>query len=275
MANDQRKGILCVDDEENILNALRRLLRKEGYRLLTAPSCSKGLKVLEEEEIQVVISDQRMPEMNGTEFLAKVKEKFPDIIRIVLTGYTDVDSITEAINKGHVYKFFLKPWNDENLKLEIRQAFDQYDLIQANRKLSNKVLEQNEMLKSMNEDLEALVRERTKTLEIQNRALELSRAILEYLPLPVIGVSSEGLVVLVNRQVQALAAPPDWIAVGKSVSECFSDGVKKKMDAVFSTDEMQRVERYRLFEDKYDIEMIPIKGSFQGEGLLMTLRRAI
>jgi response regulator RpfG family c-di-GMP phosphodiesterase len=156
MGEDKQHTVLCVDDEQNILSSLRRLFRKESFRVLTASSGPDGLQRLREEEVHVVISDQRMPGMNGTEFLAQVKEEYPDIIRIVLSGYTDVDSITESINKGHIYKFLLKPWNDENLKLEIRQALDQYELLQTNRRLSNTVLEQNETLKKLNEDLETL-----------------------------------------------------------------------------------------------------------------------
>ena len=133
--NENRHTVLCVDDEKNILQSLKRLLRKEDYRLLTASSGEEGLKVLEENDVHMVISDQRMPEMSGTEFLAALKTKYPDVLRIILSGYTDVDSITESINKGHIYKFLLKPWNDHNLKLEIKQALEQYDLIQANKKL--------------------------------------------------------------------------------------------------------------------------------------------
>ncbi|MEJ2041468.1 MAG: response regulator, partial [Desulfosarcinaceae bacterium] len=136
--------ILCVDDEPNILQALKRLLRREGYRMLTATSGKEALEILSKEEIHLIISDQRMPEMNGTEFLAQVKHAYPDVLRVILTGYTDVDSITESINKGHIYKFFLKPWNDHTLKLEIRQALDQFDLIQANKKLDEKIVEQND-----------------------------------------------------------------------------------------------------------------------------------
>jgi len=160
--NNSPHNVLCVDDEQNMLNALKRLLRPENYTLFTATNCSDGLALLKEHDIHLVISDQRMPEMNGTEFLAQVKADYPDVIRIILTGYTDVDSITESINKGNIYKFFLKPWNDQNLKLEIRQALDQYDLIQANRRLHQKVLEQNKELQEANENLEQLVRDRTK-----------------------------------------------------------------------------------------------------------------
>ena len=138
--SDDQHVVLFVDDEENVLRALKRLLRRDGYRILTASSGKEGLERLAENEVHLVISDQRMPEMSGTEFLAKVKEKYPDVLRICLTGYTEVDAITEAINKGHIYKFFLKPWNDQNLQLEIRQALEQYDLIKENRSLNEKVL---------------------------------------------------------------------------------------------------------------------------------------
>ena len=107
--------IMLVDDEQSILKALKRLFRSKGYpRVLTADSGPEGLEKLKETKGQVslIISDQRMPEMTGAQFLAQAKELFPDAIRIILTGYTEVDSITEAINKGHIYKFFLKPWND-------------------------------------------------------------------------------------------------------------------------------------------------------------------
>ncbi|MCK5507197.1 MAG: response regulator, partial [Desulfobacterales bacterium] len=94
--NDNQHTILCVDDEANILHSIKRLLRKEGYRLLTASSGVEGLKILEENDVHLILSDQRMPQMSGTEFLAAVREKYPDVIRIILTGYTEVDSITES-----------------------------------------------------------------------------------------------------------------------------------------------------------------------------------
>ena len=105
--DDLRHTVLCVDDEQNILNALKRLLRKESYRLLTSTTGNGGLQLLAENDVQVVISDQRMPGMSGTAFLKQVKEGYPHVIRIMLTGYTDVDTISTSINQGHIYKFFL------------------------------------------------------------------------------------------------------------------------------------------------------------------------
>lgn len=130
--------VLCVDDEKNILNALRRLLRKEAYRLLTCTSGREALAILTDNEVHVIISDQRMPEMSGTELFSRVKVLYPHILRIILTGYTDVDTITKSINEGHVYKFFFKPWNDHQLTLEIRQALERYDSISENASLKKK-----------------------------------------------------------------------------------------------------------------------------------------
>jgi len=133
---EERKGsILLVDDEANILGSLRRLLRRENYELLTATSAEEGLKILEQREVNLIISDQRMPGMQGVEFLKKAMELCPDTIRIILSGYTDVDTVTAAINEGRVYQFILKPWNDEELKITIKRALEQYELQMENKKL--------------------------------------------------------------------------------------------------------------------------------------------
>ena len=115
--------LLIVDDEPNILNALSRLLRREGFKILTATSPLIAFEHLAKQPVQVILSDQRMPEMSGTEFLSRVRQLYPETIRIVLTGYTDLDSVTGAINKGAIYKFLTKPWDDDHLREEIREAF--------------------------------------------------------------------------------------------------------------------------------------------------------
>ncbi len=269
--NDPKHTVLCVDDDASILKSLKRLLRKEGYNLITASSGPEGLKILKENDVHLIICDQRMPGMSGTEFLAIVQEKHSAAIRIVLTGYTEVDAITQAINKGHVYKFFLKPWNDQSLKLEIKQALEQYDLIQANKTLNKKVLEQNEELKKVNEHLEELVRERTEVLKIQNKALELSRAVLEDLPVPILGVGAEGLVAVVNQSAQALSCNGKVIGVGNRLSDYFSTSVQEKVASVFKTNETQRLEQYQLSNRTYNIDLTPLSGRFQGKGIILTL----
>lgn len=117
------RTLLLVDDEENILRAIMRTLRTEGYRILTAANANAALEILRAHDVNVVVSDQRMPGLAGTDFLAAVKEKYPDVLRILLSGYSDAAVITSAINRGTIYKFLTKPWNDEELRLEIRSAF--------------------------------------------------------------------------------------------------------------------------------------------------------
>ena len=123
-----KQTLLLLDDEENILRALARVLRRDGYHILTANRAQDAFALLAKHDVQVILSDQRMPEMNGTEFLSRVKDLYPDTIRIVLSGYTDLKSVTDAINQGAIYKFLTKPWNDEQLRATIAQAFQHYNL---------------------------------------------------------------------------------------------------------------------------------------------------
>jgi response regulator RpfG family c-di-GMP phosphodiesterase len=269
--NDFRHTVLFVDDEENILHSLKRLLRKERYRILTAGSGADGLEILKENDVHLVVTDQRMPEMSGTEFLAKVKEDHPDVIRIVLSGYTDVDTITESINKGHIYKFMLKPWNDQNLKLEIKQALEQYDLMQVNKTLHEKLIEKNEKLGEINENLEMLVKERTRDFEIQNQALELSRAILEDLPIAVLGISSEMIVVLINRKAETLTLNNKNVEVGKKIGDFFSDDILEKITYALTAGTPQAFGAYRFSGATYDLNFIPLSGRFRGKGVVLTI----
>jgi diguanylate cyclase (GGDEF)-like protein/PAS domain S-box-containing protein len=121
--HDNGQTLLLVDDEPNILSSLTRLLRREGYRILAATSPGEAFELLATHPVQVIVSDQRMPEMSGTEFFARVRQLYPDTIRLVLTGYTDIESITGAINRGAITKFLTKPWDDDQLREQIREAF--------------------------------------------------------------------------------------------------------------------------------------------------------
>ncbi len=120
------RTLLIVDDEANVISSIKRLLRTENYRILTASNAAEGMNLLALHPIQVVISDQRMPQINGSEFLSRVWKMYPDTIRILLTGYTDLESVTQAVNRGAILKFLTKPWEDDQLKEHIREAFRYY-----------------------------------------------------------------------------------------------------------------------------------------------------
>lgn len=134
---DESVKILCVDDEPNVLKALNRLFMDEDYEIFSAASGEEGLALLAEQwDIQVVISDYRMPGMNGVDFLKAVHDGWPDTIRIVLSGYADTASVVAAINEGQIYKFIGKPWNDDELKATISQAIESYGLERKNQALT-------------------------------------------------------------------------------------------------------------------------------------------
>ncbi|NQT19993.1 MAG: hybrid sensor histidine kinase/response regulator [Planctomycetes bacterium] len=152
MTPKEKRPLLVVDDEINILHSLHDLFRLD-YKVHTAESGPEAMKILARNEVHVVMADQRMPEMTGTEFLAAVKERYPDVIRLVFTGYADVRTVIEAINEGSVYRYITKPWEPDELKTVIAQAMDQYRLVAEREHLMGKLTVANEHLKEANEDL--------------------------------------------------------------------------------------------------------------------------
>lgn len=141
--------ILFVDDEENVLKAMRRIFRRENYTMLTASSAAEALDLLQKEPVHVVISDHRMPGMTGADLLRKIKELYPQTIRIMLTGHADVNAIMGAVNEGAVYKFITKPWNDDDLRLTVSLALEQYDLIRENVSLKKQRESQEKKIKQL------------------------------------------------------------------------------------------------------------------------------
>lgn len=129
------RTLLLVDDEPHILSSLKRMLREEGYQVFTANGGQEGLALLDRERIDVIVSDQRMPQMTGVEFLSCVKERFPHTVRIVLSGYADFGAVIDAINRGAIYKFFTKPWDDKLLLANLKEAFQRFELVWKNEQL--------------------------------------------------------------------------------------------------------------------------------------------
>jgi len=163
--------VLFVDDEVNILKALQRLLRPDEMQVLTASRASEALELLDRHPAQVVVTDQRMPEMTGVDFLANVRERHPDIVRMMLTGYTEIDVAVDAINRGEIYRLITKPWNDDELRATLRQAFDHADLKAEIKRLNQVTREQNFRLQDMNRNLEGMVRDRTKQVAEKHQQL--------------------------------------------------------------------------------------------------------
>ncbi len=164
-------NILFVDDEENILKALKRLFMDEDFEIFTASSGKEGLEILNTGEFAVIISDQRMPEMTGTEFLLKAKELYPDTIRIILTGYADVNAAMNAINEAGAYRYITKPWHDSEILHIVKEAAQRYKLIKENKQLTELTKKQNEELQTWSKELEYYVQ--IHTIDISKRDKEI------------------------------------------------------------------------------------------------------
>ncbi len=154
---DEPVRILFVDDEVNVLRSLQRTFLDDDYEILTASSGVRALSKLEEvPPVQVVISDYRMPEMNGIEFLREVRRRWPETVRIVLSGYADTGVVISSINDGEIYKFIPKPWNDDELRITIINALERYFLNRKNMELTDALATTMEELNRMNAELERL-----------------------------------------------------------------------------------------------------------------------
>lgn len=145
-------SVLYVDDEENNLFSFKAVFRVK-YQVYTAISGDEALKILGEKPIEIIITDQRMPNMTGVEFLEKVIELYPDPMRLLLTGYADMNAVVDAVNKGKIFHYLSKPWNEEELDITINRAYDAY--LQK-----EKLKEENKLLGTSNDQLEFLLRQK-------------------------------------------------------------------------------------------------------------------
>ncbi|MCM0080401.1 response regulator [Geomonas sp. Red32] len=182
-----RIRILCVDDERNVLRALERIFMDYDYEILTASSGEEALQLLAEAPVvRVVISDYRMPGMNGVDFLKEVCAQRPETIRIVLSGYADTAAVVAAINEGKIYKFIPKPWNDDELRLTVEKALETFDIHRHNQELA-----------------EELTRKDEELARLKGGAGRSAQA-LDDLPVGILSVDREGCVREINRAAAAM-----------------------------------------------------------------------
>ncbi len=179
-----RGTFLVVDDEPDILDAIARLLRKD-YHVLTASSVSVARQIIAEESVEVVMTDQRMPEMTGIEFLSELRRTHPHIVRVLFTGYSNISDVIDAINQGHVYRYISKPWKPVELRLFVAQAFEFYrtqrerdELLHQLQDANQQLEEQNALLSAANEELKVVDRVKDVFMEVVSHELNTPIAIL-------------------------------------------------------------------------------------------------
>lgn len=254
--------ILLVDDERSVLKSLQRLLMDEPYHVLTADSGSQALEVLEKNDVSVIVSDQRMPRMKGSEFLSRSKKTHPDTIRILLTGFSDMDATVDAINRGEIYKYITKPWDDNSLKSAIKEAAETYFLRKENKRLTAELKEWNLKLEKRVKEQTVDIKKRNKALVVLNERLKQnyqstmeSFANLIELRDPTISNHSknvEGLSELIAKQMALSEKEVDTIAAAALLHDIGKIGIA---DTILKKDfkEMR-------FEERKAMEQHPIRG---------------
>jgi PAS domain S-box-containing protein len=194
------RHLLILDDEENVLRALRRTLRTAGFKIHITTSPEEAFEILALHPVGVVLADQRMPLMTGSEFLRRVKDLYPQTRRIVLSGYTDLQSITDAINQGAIYKFLTKPWNETELQTLLETAFAEYELGAENRRLQ-------QALQAANRRLGETVQAQGERMSHGETALDVMHAAIAAVAVPVLGLDPAGDLVMINAAAEQLFAP--------------------------------------------------------------------
>jgi CheY-like chemotaxis protein len=208
--------LLLVDDEKNILTALKRLLHREKYHILTATGPHAALEILASTPVDVIVSDQRMPEMTGVEFFRIAKNIYPDTIRIMLSGYTELQSVTDAVNEGSIYKFLTKPWDDGQLKEHIAEAFHRKGMANENCRLNEQLRIANAELAETNAQLDYVLQQKDLQIQGDEIMLDMVHEVLRYLPLAVMGLDDDNLIVLANSAAERLSGG-DGSMLGKRI----------------------------------------------------------
>ena len=170
--------VLLVDDEESILNSLRRLLRGQPYDVLLATSGAQALEIMAQQPIDLVMSDARMPNMDGATLLALIHQHYPDTVRIMLTGYADPSAIIKAINDGQIHRYISKPWHDEEMLLVLRQSLAYQHSERERLRLVQETWDQNQELKLLNITLDKRVASRTAELQQTADMLDLALSLI-------------------------------------------------------------------------------------------------
>lgn len=214
--NEERGQVLVVDDEEQVLQSLRRLLRRD-FDVHLARSAAEGYAILEQIPIQVIVSDQRMPDITGAEFFSRVKEAYPHAIRLMLTAYADLDAVISAVNDGNIYRYITKPWNPEELPAIVRDAYAHYRAIVRNIELVNE-------LRAINEELEARVQMRTadlqEALDDLSRSEQRLREITHSLAEGLVVIDRDGRITMANPEAVRLLGRSEDELLGRSFHDC-------------------------------------------------------
>lgn len=274
---DETYRVMLVDDEPNIINALHRLLRREGYEIVTANSGIQALELFEKADGRsaVVVSDFRMPEMNGIEFLRCVCERYPDTVRIILSGYADAEAIQAAINEGHVYKYVSKPWDDEELREVVRTSVRRYEAVRKTRawlgvmNALEKEMEQVGVV--LGEDQEDGASDRRSweapapKLSFGYDKLNIWREMVDLIPAAVIGVDLEEMIVVANPATERILKMDRRMMLGNQASTVLPAELAEMVGGVARGERMAAKMSLMVEGQPVKVECVALAGNNDGE----------
>ena len=262
-----RKHILCVDDEPTILTSLQRIFRKEDYGVYTATSGKEALSILEENPVELVISDYRMPGISGVDLLKEVKELYPGVIRIILSAYADFNNVVTAINEGEIYRFCHKPWDNYDLKATIRHALEYHDILKENRILMRRIQKQNLELLANNSFLER----KNKT---HNFSVKVYQNILQKLPTPILTIDTNGKILLANNAAYNIFPTIHDNIKKASIDTIFDKNTTKYIQSLLKLDDSVNISSvsFNIDEQQYtvQVEQFELNSKVKGGILILT-----
>jgi CheY-like chemotaxis protein len=228
--------ILCVDDEPGIVRSIRRILKAEPVNVLTAAGGPEALDILRKQSVSLILTDYRMPEMNGIEFLEQAAPLCPDAFRMILTGYAEAHVLVEAVNRGQIYKILYKPFQEEDIKLTVRSGLEHHARNRENRALLEELGQRNKQLAILNQKLKSGLEGTQADLTISSTALGIAQQLLNDLPAAVIGVEPSGQIVFANKLANVwfapLLAPRLFSLVGAWSSDVLPESVHELLKEV-------------------------------------------
>lgn len=209
--------ILFVDDEKEILTSIRRQLRKEQFSIEMCSSGKSAMELLQKQDIGIVVSDERMPEISGLDLMKKIKKLYPNTIRIILSGFADSQTIIDAINQGEIFRFISKPWSYEDLIKSLNEAIKKWEINQHNKRYMEKIIEENKRLK--------------RRLSFRESSLDLSREVLDSIPSPVIAINDDNKIADFNEKASNILSGD--ISIGDKITKIIPEEIYVPLEENF------------------------------------------
>jgi response regulator RpfG family c-di-GMP phosphodiesterase len=246
-------NVLFVDDEKEILSSIRRQFRKESFDIITCNSGKEALSLLEENEIQVIVSDERMPVMSGLELMKEVKKLYPETIRVILSGYVDSETIIDAINKGEIFRFVSKPWKYADITNIIKEALNKWSIEKKNKKYMEQILDENRRLKMR--------------LSFRESSLNLEQSVIDEVPVPMLAVGGNNKIEIFNKRAKDEFL--DKIDIGNVITTLIPSNIYNHLESNIKNNIESGNFCLEIFKVKYTIYIRALRPTDQYKGIIL------